>query len=268
MKLTDVVVASDMNPLYSDFIPIFCKAWKAIFPDIVLHVILISDKIPDHLEQYREHIVLFPPLKGIKNGFIAQFIRLLYPAICKGAKGGILTTDIDMIPLYDEYYTKYIEGIEDNRFIVYRKPFVWQNKQQYPICYNVAHSETWGEIFKISSKEDIVERLKIEYAKISYHGNPGAAGWFTDQAVLHDELMSWYSKRPHIIILGDGMTKFQRLDRIFKPKMIPKLVEHISSHFYCDYHMLRPYKDHKEVNDAICDLLEEIYGFKLGTIHK
>ena len=39
MKFTDVLTATDTNPLYYKFVPIFIKAWKKLFPDVNIHTV-------------------------------------------------------------------------------------------------------------------------------------------------------------------------------------------------------------------------------------
>ena len=62
MKLDCIVSACNMNPLYCDFIPPFIKAWKTLYPNVDVRIILISDILPSELQQYAEHIILFTPL--------------------------------------------------------------------------------------------------------------------------------------------------------------------------------------------------------------
>lgn len=257
MKLTDVVVAVNENKLYTDFIPIFVKAWKSLFPNITLHIIYIAHNIPHHLIKYKEHIQLFHPMDGVSDVFIAQFIRILYPCICN-AEGGILTTDIDMIPMNTHYYTKHIDEIEDNRFILYRHPFFWAGHQQMPICYSIAHSKTWREIFNINSINDIKDTLLNEYNKIEYTGQPDESGWYTDQIYLYNKVTSWMqTKRTHAIILGDDLTDFKRLDRIFKIEKSETLEKEIRDGVYSDFHMYRPYRKFKDINDWVCNKLNQ-----------
>ena len=45
MKLTDVVVSTNLNRLYLDFVPIFIKAWRTLFPEIRIHILLIAKTI-------------------------------------------------------------------------------------------------------------------------------------------------------------------------------------------------------------------------------
>ena len=55
MILTDVLTATDMNPMYYKFIPIFIRAWKRLFPEVNIHIILIADELIDELVPYSEN---------------------------------------------------------------------------------------------------------------------------------------------------------------------------------------------------------------------
>ena len=50
------------------------------------------------------------------TSFISQYIRLLYPAILN-SEGGVLITDMDMLPMNSDYYIKSIEDINNDKFI-------------------------------------------------------------------------------------------------------------------------------------------------------
>ena len=45
MKLDCVLTACNMNPLYSDFIPIFIKTWNKLYPAVDVKIIFISAPI-------------------------------------------------------------------------------------------------------------------------------------------------------------------------------------------------------------------------------
>ena len=143
MKLTDVVVSTNQNRLYLDFVPIFIKAWRTLFPDIRIHILLIAKNIPEDLKKYTDDIVLFRPIEGVSDVFVSQFIRILYPCICE-AEGGILTTDMDMIPMNTRYYTKHVCILEDDCFAVFRSPFAYFNQKKLNI--NFSHSNEQKEL--------------------------------------------------------------------------------------------------------------------------
>lgn len=254
MKFTDVLTATDTNSLYYEFVPIFISAWKKLFPEINIHIILISDKIIPELEEYSEYIKLFPPIKNVKSSFIAQNIRLLYPCLLK-TQGGVLITDMDIIPMNREYYMEPIKNIDDDKFICYRQ-LECVGKNEMVICYNIAYPQTWRDIFSIKTIEDVKYTLEhILYNNVEYAGHKNMPYWITDQLYLYECTQRWNNNNePKLIILNDNLTKFKRLDRGRFPDQLT-LTNSIKSGHYSDYHMYRPYKEYKEINDKIVELI-------------
>tara|TARA_Y100000741_G_C18237359_1_gene552256 strand:+ start:73 stop:843 length:771 start_codon:yes stop_codon:yes gene_type:complete len=255
MKFTDVLTATDTNPLYYKFVPIFIRAWKKLFPEIKIHIILISDKIIPELEPYSEFIKLFPPLKNIKTSFIAQNIRLFYPCLLK-TEGGVLITDMDIIPMNTNYYVEPIKNIEDDKFICYRQ-LECVGKNEMVICYNIALPETWRQIFSIKTIADI--NYILEYIlnnNMKYVGHYNMPFWITDQLYLYECTQQWnYVNNGRLIILNDNLTKFKRLDRNKFPDYLT-LINYIKEKKYTDFHMYRPYENYKEINEKIVELCQ------------
>ncbi len=255
MIFTDVLTACDLNPMYYKFIPIFIKAWKKLFPEINIHIILIADEIINELEPYREYIKLFSPIKNIPTAFIAQNIRLFYPALLDTC-GGILITDMDIIPMNTSYYSESIKNIPNNKFICYRQ-LSCVGKNEMVICYNIALNKTWSEIFNISSIDNIIEQIQnihnnSQYRTFIHKGYP--TNWIADQLYLFKKTNIWNSKTNNLTILNDTITKFNRLDRNAMPNN-NILVNNIRNKVYSDYHLLRPYNNFKQINDYIVNLL-------------
>ena len=257
MILTDVLTASDLNPRYYEFIPIFIKTWKKLFPEINIHIILISNEIIEELESYKEYIKLFPPIEGIKTSFIAQNIRLLYPCLLENAKGGILITDMDMIPMNTEYYTIPIKHILDNKFISYR-PLNCVGQNEMAICYNIAHNKIWQEIFNIKKIDDIEIILKMLSENNNYKGHKHMPFWITDQLYLYQSTQAWNKKTNNLIILNDAI-RLSRLDRLALRdigfRLPPIDIERIKDHKYADFHLPHPYSLHKELIDKVINYL-------------
>ena len=151
MLLTDVVTATNMNPTYYKFIPVFIKCWKKLFPAINIHIVVVADELIDELQPYKEHLKLFKPIDNVETSFIAQNIRLFYPALLKEAKGGIIITDMDMVPMNTSYYVEPIKNISNDKFVCYR-PLSCVGKNEMVICYNIAHQNTWSQIFNINTE--------------------------------------------------------------------------------------------------------------------
>ena len=259
MKIDLCLVASDLNADYLDFLPLVLKTWKDIV-GIDVKMILISIQIPENLLNYKDNIILFKPIENIPTGFQAQCIRILYPCILNN---NIIISDMDLIPLNRTYYIDNIKNIYNNSFIVYRN--VLEDIKQYPICFCVANSCVWKEIFNITTEEDIRETMKKWYSQIPENdykiSNPYSLGWSMDQLQLFYSVNKW---NKNIIKLEDCDTGFTRLDRILNDYDTEHKIRHqkdvnyiinnreqikenINKGIYSDFHLPKPYNKYKEI---------------------
>ncbi len=250
MRIGTVVTATDANPLYIEFIPMFVKAWKKVLPEADINIVLVSDSIPDIYLPYKDHIKLVKPIPGIHTAFHAQCIRLLYPREVERNTEAVIITDMDMIPLNNSYYTKPIEYRDDDTFIVYRNVLL---PVEIPMCYVAALPFIWKSVFGTEDSETL---LKQWYQYSNYSGKHGGSGWNTDQLILTRMFKLWCGKK---VVLNDSITKFNRLDRsdihIFSQSNIQLLKEKIKAGEFSDYHCLRPYSNFTELNNFIVDSL-------------
>jgi hypothetical protein len=253
MKLDCILTACNTNQLYMDFIPIFIRAWKKLYPDVDVKIILIAHDIPLELGLYSQYITLFPPIEGIHDAYISQIIRILYPSLLSYT-GAILTTDIDMLPMNSSYYSKPLELLTSDKFVHYRNgPMYWQDMYQYAICYNAATSQIWKDINGIHTMDDLTTFIQKNYNS-TYNGNTDQNEWYSDQTVLYKMLQNWNKKDSQIILLKDEETGFRRLDRSEHIDM-ETIIPFVQNEQYTDYHCLRPYKEYKSINETIIDNL-------------
>ena len=209
---------------------------------------------------YKSNIILFSPIEGIQSAFIAQCVRLLYPCILD-YREGVLVTDIDDIPMNSRYFVDNIRDIAPNKWVNYRDWGAHGNcpweQNMVSICWQVASSATWRDVFGIQSLEDIQKWLSDVSASIAYDGKPGEEGWFTDQLCLWKALNQWAGISKDYIFLSDTTTGFRRLDRAhIDPRLTEEEKERIRQGHYSDYHCLRPYRQYKRTNREILRLLE------------
>jgi len=255
MILTDVLTATDLNPMYYKFIPIFIKTWKKLFPEINIHIILIANEIIEELEPYKEYIKLFAPIEGIKSASIAQIIRLLYPALIN-AHGGILITDMDMGPMNREYYIQPIKDIENTNFVCYRNGSdIGPN--EIPMCYCIAHKSVWGNLFSINNYTSITSFFQIYKSRfIEVSGIPGHIGWNYDQLYLYNKVQT-LKKLNSVVILNDKITGMRRLDRshLIYSNLTSDMIQCIKNHKYTDFHFPRPYNLHEKIINTVTNYL-------------
>ena len=187
----------------------------------------------------------------MSTAFISQYIRILYPAILN-YDHGIMITDIDMIPMNSTYFTKNIDPFEANKFIYLRAWGLGKINKEIAMCYNVATSKTWSEIFEIFSLDDIYTHLNKIYKSDQFFG------WSSDQINLYRYVMNWNQTTNNFIHLTDDSTKYNRLNRIGQGGTLilndSELIK-ISSGLYTDYHCSRPYDTYKVINDEIYEAL-------------
>lgn len=247
MKVGTILVATDTNPLYCDFIPNFVAAWKSLVPEADICIIMVADAIPEAFRSYSDYIKLFPPIPGMHTAFQAQCIRLLYPRQITRDEG-VLITDMDMIPMRRAYYVDTVASCPDDAFVVYRDVCL---PGEISMCYNVAHPSTWTGVFGDELSADILARW---YAPTNYDGRHGGVGWGTDQVILVNKFNEWNGTK---VILNDVITSYNRLDRIhpwvFQNRA--ELKRHIQAGSYSDYHCMRPYSQNKEINDFVVKCL-------------
>lgn len=251
MKIDCVLTACNHWNLYFEFIPYFIKTWNKLYPEIDVKIIYIHHEIPKFLKEYEKNLILFPEIEGLSTSFIAQYIRLLYPAILD-YKNGILITDIDMIPMNKTYFTKPVENISDDKFIVYRNVISMRN--MYPMCYNLALNKTWSEIFNISSLEDIKNRLIEVNSKINFTYRK-TIDWCIDQHDLFKIVNNWNEKTNNIEFINDKQWGFKRICRKGFRSLNEDLIQKIKNHEICDYACHRPFRKNRELCEKIYELL-------------
>lgn len=159
MKIDICLMSCNENYTYYSLYPYVKHIWEKILNAKCI-LIYIGNEIPELLLPYKEDIILYKPKENINTTFIAQTIRLLYPALLKYIPNqnteikqlceGILITDIDSIPLNRKYFCDNIANIDDSKFINYSfDPNVFSVKE-HNIPYSVAIPNTWSSVFKIN----------------------------------------------------------------------------------------------------------------------
>lgn len=260
MKIDIVLTACDLNDHYLKLYPLVYDVWKKKF-GLDCYLILIADSIPPELtnnttasHNLEQFVILFPPIPNIHSAFVAQVIRILYP--CLFENDNVLITDIDIMPISGKYFVDSIKDIPDDKFISYTNRYMKTN--MLAICYNVANSRTWREIFATTSLSTISTISDITNTIISWY-NPeytsikNCAGWFTDQLKLYEYVMAWDgvirgATEGRLCILDDSELSFKRLDKRHKQYIVSNMnvvLEDIKKGTYSDFHIIKPYSKFK-----------------------
>lgn len=232
-----VILSTDDNPTYIQFWPLVAKAWQhwvGIKPTLAL---IANDDVV--VDESLGDVIRFKPIPGIPTSFYAQVVRLLLPAALYPHEVCILS-DIDMLPLSKIFFMHSADKARDEDFVVYTDKAYDGSNMQYPICYNAARGSVFREIVGINSLEGIPAKVREWFGfKI---------GWTTDELILFGLLLSWKGNPDRLIRLGYKMGS-QRIDRScwdFDEILL-------SSGYYVDSHMLRPYEKHRVQIDALVE---------------
>jgi len=244
MNLEYVILGSDENPMYFDFWPIVSKVWKEIF-NVTPVLGLISNKDSDLNQDDYGLIKKFKKIDSLSVGLQSQCIRLYLP---KFLNGNCLISDIDMLPLSVEYFTKTSEELDEDNVIVHSS----DNKEcviskMYPMCYVSAHSKTFQNIFDLS-KDWITFITEL---------NSRSEGWYTDQKFLYEKIHNYHLEKNQCILKERGWDSRgianKRIDRINWEYDESK----VSEGFYIDSHLQRPYLQYREDTDKLINLLHK-----------
>ena len=251
MKVEKVILASDLNPHYLQFWPLVSKAWKEII-GIEPELVLISEKMIPGLENENGNVNLCKPVPNIPTPQQAQISRFFFATnfpdqVC-------LTSDIDMFPMSREYFMDTPKDVPDENLAVYSADSALPGMPNYPsfaIGYNAAKGSTFQEIIQ-GDMEAFPECLS-EWLS---HGH----GWITDERVFYKKWLDWKDKTTRTSLFRRGYnisndpTSINRLDRSTGCSYNLDLLK---KKFYYDFHMPRPYSQHKDEIDNIVNILTE-----------
>ena len=209
------------------FIPKQIEFWHHF--NIKFIAIFVGTAIPKELQSYKDNIVLWSRTADLNDIFVAQMIRIYYPALLSlSDEELVMITDMDMLPTNDRYYQAGLESFTTRDFIYYRSI----DGNQIYMCYNAAHPTTWASVFSITSEDDIDAALRNSYTK-TYDGRPGAAGWYSDQELMYKALIQY----PHLKVLNRPIKRLET--NIFRMHLRNNHTNFISQ--YDDFHAHRSY---------------------------
>jgi hypothetical protein len=228
-----VVISSDDNPMYKDFYRIVAKRWFDL--GFKTYYVNITDE--DSIEESEWGIVhKMKSLDFVSTGFQSQVVRLFSS---KFFEGNMLTSDIDMLPINGNYYNQYLNELTDNNVIIYSgQPY--GNVPYYPMCYVLSHTTNFTNYL------DIGNFTFSEYCRFLLQKYGEA--WNTDENFMYEQFEKHKDK---LIIKNRDLSR--RIDR----GNWSYNVNLISSGYYLDSHLLRPYHQYKKNIEQLLILVQK-----------
>jgi hypothetical protein len=249
------LTASDLNSKYLSCVPYFIEFWLSFCSNsdfqIEPRVLLVADRLPEELADFQKYIELVSHTENLNSAYVAQCIRLFWPAFDKN--NIVITTDVDMFPLSDRILKNSIKNFANiNTFVIYRD--ILEN-DQYPICYNIASPTTWRNLMwnnqsKVKVFDFLFSELQERGGISSYAGQHGGTGWTIDQELLWKRVQ--ISDQINFVKIQKGQVFFKRLDRsrhrnLFKWLCLPLVLFNV----FDDYHVHHPVEQNRKYIRAI-----------------
>jgi hypothetical protein len=247
-----VVTATNLDLKYLDCVPFFIQFWldsnRGSEHSYTPLVILVADKVPQELEAFSKYLVLHPPVQGVPDVFISQFIRCLYSPLCRSDL--VITSDVDMLPLSTRVFDSIIASrrVDLESFDVCRDVL---GEGQFAICYNIATPSTWKQVVGTKDLSEIDQRISDGFrhsvsVNNGYVPSHGGKGWFSDQEYLYSAVQAFKEGGGLVRKFSDSETSHSRLDRLFLPFPINWFaLPWVYFGAFTDYHVHHPIRRYR-----------------------
>lgn len=225
-KLDRVILSSDSNPVYLDNWELVAKSWSNIVGIKPTLALIANDDVK--IDESLGDVIRFKPIPGIPDGFYAQVVRLLLPAMF--GQEFCIISDIDMMPISKDYFLKSVANINKDYFVIYKSTLYYdKNSPEYAMCYVAARGELFKHLFELGSIEGIEEKVKEWF-------NLGL-GWSTDQKLLYKQV---HKSIVPVKRLNHGFHR--RIDRWIRDNKYfwSYDINKFKQGYYSDFHLPRP----------------------------
>jgi len=250
MKIEKVIMSSDSNPLYLDFWPIVSKIWKEKF-NIQPILFYIDDDHDIEINNDYGEVIKYKPIPGIPVYLQCLWIRywsyVLYPnEVC-------MISDIDMIPLSEEYFINQLKDI-NNEIYVHINP-CYKTYGTLPSCYHICKGKLFKEILNLPLEwEDSIKDLfSRNLGVIPGNNQKNMSHWFADERYSSYCIFNYKHQNENNVLFinrngGQNGRRIDRSDWTYD-------VELCKSGYYYDSHSIRPYSQYKNKIDDLIKLI-------------
>lgn len=236
MKIDICLMSCDSNEKYYSFYIYVKKIWEKML-NIKCILIFVGENIPIELVEFSDDIILYKNKNRLHSAFVAQNIRLLWPALFE-CENGVLIADIDIIPLSKKYFLGQIEDLDENSFINYTYESLCDDIGEYYMCYNVAKPQIWKKIFNINTIDDIDELLEKWFKDINYYYDDKyrskCVGFHNDQKMLY-KYVRLQKDVIKIILLNRDVKRYDPKGKFIRNKQ--ELMNEIKEEKWNDFHI-------------------------------
>tara|TARA_R100001015_G_C4633452_1_gene198425 strand:+ start:3142 stop:3948 length:807 start_codon:yes stop_codon:yes gene_type:complete len=256
-----VIVSTNEDPRFIEFLPIVSAAWKKFFPECDLHVAYVTDRNEDDplIEKMNlyANVHLFSPIEGIPTPNHAKVARHILAS--QFGDSVCMLEDIDTIPLQREYYEERTSHRKKNTVLAVGAEVLrgTPHEGKFPMSTITAEGHVFSNLLNPLnlSTEELIKSwkdLEIFDHKEAINNPPNI---FSDESLIR--ALIYKSK-------DIGVTHVDRAVDIKKDWIDRSWwfvnTERLFSGEYIACNFLRPFHIYY---DNIVDIIEYIYGEKL-----
>lgn len=253
MKLDYVVLSVNNDPSYYMLFPMVKPMWEKY--GIKCLLVFIGSVLPAELEAFKEDIILFDEIDGVSSVFLAQTVRLLFPATLK-TSNAVMISDVDTMAINVKYFVDTIQPFDDLKFINLGHIPEHVPQNEYYMAYNVATPAIWSQVFGVVTMNDIRTKLKEWFVKIGrYHFDKRyrskCIGFHTDQINLYRHVNDWNKQTGNLVVI---LKNFERIAKKDDCRTFPNKFQTTD---FVDYHMFRPFEKHMAFHKKVIELTRQ-----------
>ncbi len=267
-KFDKIIISTDENNLYYEFIPIVAEAWNKFFPECELHIAFVTerdanDTLVKKMDQYGI-VHLFKAIPNIPTCSQAKMSRHILAS--SFGDSVCMLEDVDTIPLQREYYEDRTSQREQNHILivgaeVYIHPSYPSLAGKFPMSTITAEGTVFKEIINPNnlSDTDLMQSWVVEQTPDGvvdtqhiWQTSLGKGLDFSDESLISVLLQKWDNTRI-TYVKRDTVGDTDWIDRSKWSIDENKLVN--CKYVLCNF--LRPFSSHYEQIKPIVDF---IYG--------
>ena len=195
-----IIVSTDENPMFLQFVPIVSKAWKKYFPEKKLSIAFVSsrdknDNVVKEMSKYGD-VKVFKPVEGIPTANQAKISRHILASYYENEISMI--EDMDTIPLQRKYFEDRTSSFKGEGILaVGHEVFeTTQHEGKFPMSTMTAKGDTWKTL--INPNNSAYENIIKSFIDIAIFDHKEAISKspdiFSDESLMRALISKWNGK--------------------------------------------------------------------------